>query len=237
MKQIRLNRTRILLVCLALSLPSALAQNAPKSVMVSAAGTAYGEPDEAGFDAGVSALNADVQTATTEVTQKSQRLLGALRDAGIADKDVRTSGFTIYPEQNYDNNGQPTSVRYRVTNAVHVTVRDTAQLGALLSGSIEAGANEISNVVYTFSNQDALERQAREAAMTQARTKAEQLARFGGAELGAVARISEGSQSGGGEPLPSFRMESMAADASAPVPVVSGQLAVTVSVQVVFSLK
>ncbi len=226
-----------LLVCLAL-LPAAFAQApVPRTVTVSATGTAYGEPDEVGFDAGVSALNADVQAATTEVTQKSQGLLGALRDAGIADKDVRTSNFTIYPEQSYDNSGQPTSVRYRVTNIVHVTVRDTAQLGALLGSSAKAGANEVSNVVYAFSNQDALERRAREQAVTRAREKAEQLAQFGSAELGAVARITEGSQSGGEIPVPEFRMESMAADTGAEVPVSSGQLAVTVSVQVVFSLK
>ena len=235
MNQIRIDRTK-LLVCLAMLLPVAFAQ-APKSVTVNATGTVYGEPDEASFDAGVSALNADVQVATTAVSRRVSSLLEALRAAGIADKDIRTSNFTIYPEQNYDNNGQPTSLRYRVTNTVHVTLRDMAQLGALLGRSVEAGANEISNVVYTFSSQDALERQAREQAMNAARTKAEQLARFGGAELGAVRRITEGPQAGGGGPLPSFRMDSVAAEAGAAVPVSSGQLAVTVSVQVVFGLK
>ncbi len=235
MKQIRMNRTK-LLVCFALLLPFAMAQSAPKSITVSATGTVYGEPDEASFDAGVSVLDADVQAATTEVGQKSQRLLAALRAAGVGGNDVRTNNFTVYPEQNYDNNGQPTRLRYRVTNTVHVTVRDTAQLGALLGRSVEAGANEVSNIVYAFSNQAALERQAREEAMTRARTKATQLAQFGGAKLGAVRQITEGLQSGGG-PLPSFRLESMAADASAEVPVVSGQLAVTVSVRVTFGLK
>ncbi len=235
MNRTGIDRTKLLLVCLAL-LPFAFAQNAPRGVTVSATGTAYGEPDEASFDAGVSALNADVQAATAEVSQKSQSLLEALRSAGVAVKDVRTNNFTIYPEQNYDNNGQPASVRYRVTSTVHVTLRDTAQLGSLLNGSIEAGANEISNVVYTFSNQEALERQAREQAMTRAREKAEQLAQFGGATLGEVRQISE-SQSGGSAPVPMFRMESMAADAGAEVPVSSGQLAVTVSVQATFGLK
>lgn len=230
----KMNRTKLLLMCLAL-LPFAFAQGVPRSVTVSASGTAYGEPDEASFDAGVGALNADVQAATTEVSQKSQRLLEALRAAGVADKDVRTSNFAIYPEQNYDNDGQPTRLRYRVTNAVHVTVRDTAQLGTLLGKSVQTGANEISNVSYAFSHQAALERRARKQAMMRARKKAEQLAQFGGATLGEVRQIHE-NQSGGGAPTPMFRMD-MAADAGTEVPVVSGQLAVTVAVQVVFGLK
>ena len=140
-----------LLFVVTLLLPVAFAQNAPKSVTVSATGTAYGTPDEAGFDAGVSAFNPDVQAATAEVSNKVSSLLEALRGAGIAEKDIRTSNFTVYPEQNYDNNGQPTKLRYRVTNTVHVTVRDAARLGALLGKSAGAGANEIANVVYTFS--------------------------------------------------------------------------------------
>ena len=229
--------TRLLLVCLTLLLPVTYAQ-VPKSVMVSATGTVYGEPDEASFDAGVSALNADVQVATAKVNETVSSLLKALRAAGVAEKDIRTSNFTVYPEQNYDNNGQPTSLRYRVTNTVRVTVRDAAQLGALLGKSAEAGANEISNVVYTFSNQDALERQARKEAMTRAREKAAQLAQFGGAELGAVQRISEGiSGSEGESPIAMLRNQSLASPASAEVPVSSGQLSVDVSVQVTFALK
>ena len=70
--------------------------------------------------------------------------------------------------------------------------------------------------------------------MTRARTKAEQLAQFGGAQLGAVQRISEGdAQPQPSGPLPAYRMDAAAAN----VPTESGQLAVTVSVQVTFGLQ
>ena len=228
--------TQFLLV-FTLLLPVAFAQ-VSKSVTVSATSTVYGEPDEASFDAGINVLNADAQAATTKVSERASSLLKALRAAGVAEKDVRTSDFTVYPEQNYDNNGQPTRLRYRVVNTVHVTVRDAAQLGALLGTSAEAGANEISNVIYTFSDQDALERQAREQAMTRARNKAEQLAQFGGAELGAVQRIVEGlTQPNSTDLLPVgvYRMDMAAATTE--VPVSSGQLSVDVSVQVTFALR
>ncbi len=129
---------QILLVGLLLA-SAAFAQNAPgeaaKSVTVTATGTAYGEPDQASFDAGVGAFTADVQVATDRVNERVSRLTEALKAAGVAAQDIRTTNFSVYPEQIYRKN-RPVGVRYRVTNTVSVTVRDTAQLGELLSKSV-----------------------------------------------------------------------------------------------------
>ena len=231
---------RILLVGLLLVSP-AFAQNAPgantKSVSVTATGTAYGTPDEAGFDAGASVLNADVQVATDQVNKQVSSLTSALKTAGVAERDVRTVNFSVFPEPRYDNQGQVTQMRYRVTNTLHVRVRDTAQLGALLGASVAAGANEVSSVAYSFSNRDILERQARRQAMARARQKAAQLAKFGQTQLGEVRRIAE--RTSALQPFESrlFTESADFADSSPEVPVSSGQLAVTVSVQVTFGLK
>ena len=238
-----MNRLKGLFVLVCLLVPVAFAQRGPApspagGVTVTATGTTYGEPDEASFDAGVSALNADVQVATARVSERVSSLTDALRGAGVAEEDIRTSSFTIFPEQSYNNQGQPSRLRYRVANVVHVTVRDTSQLGALLGASVEAGANEVSNVVYTFADRSALERQAREQAMTQAREKAEQLAQLGGAELGEVRRIVEGSNRADPfDEVARFASGADSAESGFDVPVSSGQLAVTVSVQVTFGLE
>lgn len=239
-----MNRTNVLVVfCLLLS--AALAQNTPgpnvdtRSVVVTATGTAYGEPDEASFDAGVSVLNADVQAATERVNEQVSSLINALKAAGVAERDVRTVNFSIFPEPRYDNQGQVTQMRYRVLNTLRVTVRDTAQLGTLLGASVEAGANDVSNVVYTFSNRGVLERQARKQAMAKARQKATQLARFGQTQLGEVRRITEGGNNAdpfADEDL-AFAATDLSESARFDVPVSSGQLAVTVSVQVTFGLR
>ncbi len=232
---------QILLVGLLLLSP-ALAQNAPgeaaKSVTVTATGTAYGTPDEAGFDAGASVLNADVQVAIDQVNERVSSLMDALLTAGVAERDVRTVNFSVFPEPRYDNQGQVTQMRYRVINTLHVTVRDTAQLGTLLGASVEAGANDVSNVVYNFSNRGVLERQARRQAMARARQKATQLTRFGQAQLGEVRRIVEGMNPN--QPFEDRTFDTsmdLAQNESFEVPVSSGQLAVTISVQVTFGLK
>ena len=230
---------KLLLICLTLLLPVAFAQ-VPKSVMVSATGTVYGEPDEASFDAGINVLNADAQVATTKVSERVSSLTQALKAAGVAEQDIRTGNFSVYPEPIYRKN-QLVATRYRVISTLSVIVRDTAQLGELLAKSAEVGANEISNVVYDFSDsaRTALERQAREQAMTSAREKAQQLALLGEAKLGAVQRIVEGRTPDGFD-IQNFdtgvaRGQLMSGNEA--VPVSSGQLAVTVSVQVTFGLK
>jgi len=238
-----MNRLKGLFVIVCLLVPVALAQRGPApgsagGVTVTATGTAYGEPDEASFDAGVSALNADVQTATTRVSEQVSSLMDALRAAGVAERDIRTSSFTVYPEPAYGRNGQLREMRYRVANTLHVTVRDPAQLGALLGSSVEAGANEVSNVVYTFADRSALERQAREQAMANAREKAEQLAQFGGTELGQVQRIIEGRDNAAPFADEDFAIEAASlASGKFDVPVSSGELAVTIAVQVTFGLE
>jgi uncharacterized protein YggE len=237
-----LSPTKLLL--LSLLLPMAAAQGGIASVTppagptggitVTATGTAYGEPDRASFDAGVSATNRDVQAALDEVNERVEGLLDALRGAGIAPEDMRTSNFAVFPDQAYRPDGTPGELRYRVTNTVNVTVRDTEKLGELLSASVEAGANEIWNVVFSLSDRAALESRAREAAMQEARERAQQLASLSGVRLGAVMRITEGALPDG-VPLPSPRFEAAAADAS--VPISSGQLAVTVTLQATFGIE
>lgn len=236
-----MNRMDVLRACLlagSVLLPVAWAQAGGRpGVAVSATGTAYGTPDRASFDAGVNVLAEDVSQATARVGERVARLLAALAAAGVAEADIRTLSFNIFPEQLYDDRGQPTRLRYRVVNTVRVTVRDTERLGGLLGESVAAGANEVSNVVYTVADPDALEGQARARAMAAARTKAEQLARLGGAELGELRGVREGPLANDGGPSPLFRNESLAAADATSVPVAGGQLEVTVSVEVVYGLR
>ena len=231
--------TKLLFACFTLLLPVTFAQVA-KSVLVSATGTVYGTPDEASFDAGINLLNVDAQVATAKVSERTSSLTQALKAAGVAKQDIRTGNFSVYPEPIYRKN-QLVATRYRVISTVSVTVRDTAQLGELLAKSAEVGANEISNVVYDFSDAKRTElgRQAREHAMTSARKKAQQLASLAQAKLGPVQRIVETQRPGDVYARSydaAFAHGGMMSGGGS-VPVSSGQLAIEISVQVTFGLK
>ena len=203
------------------------------TIAVTGTGTVYAEPDRAMVDVGVSAFQADVTQASEEVSEKVARIIATLEALGVAERDIRTVDISIFPEQNYNREGELTGTRFRVVNRLRVTVQDTEQRGTLLGRSVPAGANEVSNVRYTFADPKTLEDEARARAMGAARDKAEQLASLAGVQLGAPQRIVE--QGGGSQPFPQ-QTRMMAAEADSSMPVSAGQLSVSVSLSVNYAI-
>ena len=214
------------------------AQNADeRSISVSGSGTVYGEPDVALLELGVDITNEDLNAASSEANETMQRVRDALLAAGVDAKDIRTLTFNIWREQPYaydsSPRSEPATPLYHVTNVVQVTVREVGRAGEVLSSAVDAGANVVNGVQYTFSDADALERQARELAFADAQSKAEQLASLAGATLGPAVSISESGS--GGDPF--YNRGVMAtADSMGEAPVSGGQLAVTVTVSASFLL-
>ncbi|MDZ7704707.1 MAG: SIMPL domain-containing protein [Trueperaceae bacterium] len=216
------------------TLGAAFAQeSAERSVTVDGTGTVYAAPQIARVDLGVSVLNDDPGAAVEAANEQMRAVIDALVDLGIERADLQTTNFNLFREERYDGSGsRPSSSSYRVDNTLRVTVRDTEQVGAVLSRAIEAGANAVNALNYTFADAAALEEEARALAVEDARAKAEQLAMLVGSSLGPAQTIT--ATSGGGGPMPSFRAEAMM---MADVPVESGQLAVSVSLQIRFALQ
>jgi len=151
-------------------------------------------------------------------------------------RKIRTSQFNIWPDQRYDNSGNPVETTFRVNHILSITVRDTESVGDVLAESINSGANSVQNIRYTFADSKELQKEARAAAMEAARDKAQQLADLAGVSLGKVIRIDEGSSGGGfPTPMPVARM-AFANEMADSVPVSGGQLAVQVNLFVVYDI-
>lgn len=199
-------------------------------ITVTGSGTVYGEPDIAVLDLGVDILNEDLAAAIDEVNQTVGQVRQTLTEAGVAERDIRTAYLSVYREERYDN--PDAAPRYRVSNTLNVTVRDVAQAGSLLAAGLEAGANTVGGIRYTFENPTALESQARDLAVQAAREKAEQFAQLASVALGPVATVSDAS-------VPtSFAPRTVAAsfeaDAASSVPVSGGELSVSATVRMRF---
>ncbi len=217
-----------------LLLGAATAQNADeRNISVFGSGTVYGEPDVALLELGVDITNEDLSAASTEADETMRRIIEALLAAGVAEEDIQTVAYNIWLENRYGPNGEPTTAVYHVTNVVRVTVREAERAGEVISSSVDAGANVINNIRYTFLDTDALERGARELAFMNAQSKAQQLASLAGVTLGSVMSISE-SGGFGGEPF--YGDRAMMAESTSAAPVSGGQLAVTVTVEARFSI-
>jgi uncharacterized protein YggE len=202
-------------------------------VIVVGEGSVTVAPDYARIRSGVSTNAKTVKEASDTNAKLMANILATLADAGIAKKDIQTSEFSIEPVYTSPTPpGGPKLSGYRVSNQVNVTIHDISQVGEVLDRLVKAGATDAENIAFLVSDREKALDQAREAAVANARHKADLYAHASGLSLGRVSWITE---SAGFEPLlPRARLE--ARQASASVPIESGEDTITARVTVGFDI-
>jgi hypothetical protein len=203
-------------------------------VTVVGEGAASIVPDLAHATAGVHSEAKTPREATEANAKAMNAVVAAVRQAGVEERDIRTSRFSISPVYAPRREGAPQLTGYRVTNQVRVTVRDHGKVGEVLDQMVAAGANQISGVEFTVAEPSKLLDEARSAAFADAKRKAELYAKAAGAQIGrAVAIAEEDAQ----PPRAVFRAEraALAAPAAA-TPVSAGEETLRVQVTVSFEL-
>ena len=205
-------------------------------ISVSGRGIAVAAPDIASLSLGVSTLRDSARQARDDAASLVTDLIASLEDNGIAEQDYHTSLFSIAPEIDYRPSGQQVIRGYRVTSTLAVTVRDLDSVGKVIDDAVEAVGDPIRVQGVTFSIEDptALQSEARALAMADAKTKAEELAALAEVDLGKPIAISESSA--GGVPPVFFEAADLLAQ-SAETPISPGQLEITVSVQVTYTIQ
>lgn len=226
---------------LAVTLPAcADAQNNPafeRTISVTGSGEASGAPDQAQISVGVQTVETTVVDASRANQAIVERIMAALEKHDIDDEDIQTSNYSIWPRQQHDprQSGEVTITGYHVSNMVSVTVQDIDNVGEIVAAVTNAGANSVHGISFAVKDTDALEQQARKAAMEDARRRAQSLAELAGVQLGDILTIS--TSSGGGYPSPMMARQSMAIDA-APAPGISpGQLSYSVQIHATFAIR
>ena len=206
-----------------------------RTITVVGQGEARGRPDVARTAIGIEAIGPKVAPTIDEANSRMRAVLEAVKRSGIREKDIRTTDFSIYFEQNPTpprpaaKNSLPAG-NYHVRNSVEVTIRDLRRASDVLDGAIAAGANTVSGISFTVDDPAPLRAKAREAAVGDARARAEALARASGVGVGPVVSISE---SFGGGPRP-MATRSLAMTAGPPIE--SGESSETAEVEVVYEI-
>ncbi len=202
----------------------------PAGVVVSGLGKTSGTPDVLEVSLGVEVRRADVSAALRDAGGLQQRVHDALRRAGVAEKDLQTSGVSLY--QTTDNKGRPAG--YTVSEQVTAKLRNLAKAGQTISNAVSAGGNaaRLQGVSFDLSDDTALLQKARDAAFADAKSKAQRYATLAGRTLGPVQTISE--QVGQNGPSPAM---DVAAAAPIRMPISPGTARVDVTVTVRWSLR
>ena len=214
-----------------------LAEAASPTLSLSAEGTVRAVPDTAIVTAGVLSEADTAGEALTRNNEAMRGLMDELTAAGIAERDVGTSNFSIdpvmvYPQPRSDGTQDPPRITgYRVSNQVTVKIRDVSKAGDILDRVVRIGANQIQGIAFVVDDDKALMDDARADAMKAAARKAAVYAEAGGFTLGRIVSVSETS---GQMPMPVPYARMAMAEAKAPdsVPFAPGEREMSVTVTV-----
>ena len=218
--------------------PTTINQAAPdmiRTMNVNGIGQVDLTPDIAYIYIGVHDESATASEAVNLNKEHTTAVINAIKKAGVDLKDIRTTNFSIYPNQQYGPDGIATGTLYMVDNSVYVTVRNLDSLGGLLDNAISAGANNINSIQFDVADKTAAVKEARAKAVDDAKLQAQEMAAAAGITLGDVQNLSFYESS----PAPMFGGKggggAMAADVS--VPIQPGQLTISVNVSITYSIR
>jgi len=230
----------VLSSCGASSTPAnvTVANQGQSGLWVNGEGKVTVAPDIAILSLGIESQDTSVSVAQSKATEAMNKVIQALKDQGIADKDIQTQYFNISQVTNWDYNKE-TITGYRVTNTVTVKVRDITKPGAVIDAVVAAGGDlaRVNGISFTLEEPAAKYVEARALAMDHAMAKAQEMAAKTGIKLGKITYITENSNSYS----PQYRNYVMADSAmgvpSAATPVSVGELEITATVQIAYSIE
>ncbi len=193
-------------------------------------------PDIARISSGVVTV---APTATAAIEQNAARMASvraALRRAGIADRDIQTSSISLNPEYRYVENRPPVLTGYRAGNEVTVRFRDIKNTGGILDALVAQGANQINGPMLGLEKPEAALDEARLAALTTARSRAEVYARSLGKRVRRILSVSEAGAHYVPVPRPMMR-EAAQVSAVSRTDIDPGEQSVSISLSVSFELE
>lgn len=212
---------------------------APPGITVQGRGEVQVKPDIVRLSLGVQTQNAQSAVAAGENAEVTSRVIAAVKAAGVADRDIQTTDYSIQPQYDYRPrpNGEarpPAIIGYQVNNTVRVTVRRIGDASKVIDAAVKAGANVAGVIAFDTDDPSAGKDAALRKAVADALRKARVVAEAAGiADIRLVA-VTEGSI-GFARPMESAMMMRAAVADAAQTPVQPGEQTVTAFVTVRFA--
>lgn len=185
---------------------------------------------------GVVSQASTAAAAQRDNTTKMNAVIQAMRDLGVKEDDLETSGYSLNP--NYDYNKSPYAIMgYSVSQTLSVKVRNFDKIGEVLERGVALGINQVNTVQFSIDDPTSVRDEARMKALEDARKKAEALAEALDVDVVRVVSFAESSMSNPG-PIPMYYREmAVSSDGAAAPSIQSGTQDVEISVSVTFEIR
>jgi uncharacterized protein YggE len=194
-------------------------------------------PDTAIITLGIQAQSSSVAQAQSDAAAAMDKVMTALKDQGVAEKDIQTQYYNIQRMTRWDNDKQEEiTTGYQVTNTVTAKIRKVENAGAVVDAVAAAGGDftRINSIGFTVDDPKPYQEQARELAVADAAAKAKKLADVADVKLGKPNYISENSY----VPSPIYRADVAKAESAQGVvtPISAGEMEITTNVQIAYDI-
>jgi hypothetical protein len=215
----------------------------PIGISVTGRGKVTVVPDVAILRVGVEAQAKTVAEARDQAAEAMNKVVEALKANGVAEKDIKTYHFSIYPVRKWERGKEEEEevlIGFRVNNLVSAKIREIDKAGVIVDAVVEAGGDliRVEGISFTIEDPTPYHAEAQEKAVADAKAKAEQLASSAGVTLGKPIYISEGYIS-----RPVYEVKRLPIPAPAVIPpppptlISPGEQEITVSVSITFSIE
>jgi uncharacterized protein YggE len=203
-------------------------------ITLTGVGTISVVPDAVRFNATVSVLSPTNAAALSSASKSAAAVRAALKDKGIAVKDIRSANISVYPEYTWTQETGTKITGYRASQTFDVLVRKASDAGSIIEAVVNAGGDnvQLGGVIPTTLNPAAATEEARAAAVANAKSKATSYAKLLGTSIGKVLSLEEQSSPVYSSPFPMAKA-GVAADA---VEIDLGEQDVTVTITVRWAL-
>jgi uncharacterized protein len=160
-------------------------------ITVQGEGKIYVKPDLALINFSVKNEAQKPAEALETNIQMMNSVIDLLKYQGLAEKDLKTLNFELYPRYEYRENGERMLIGYEATQALEVKIRKIDEIGKVIQTATEAGANQTGSLSLDIEDKEKYKEEARKEAILQAKTKAEELAKQLEVELAGIKSFSE----------------------------------------------
>lgn len=214
----------------------------PREITVSGQGKAYIKPDVAIVNLGITTEGKKSEDVVKENNDKMNLITKELKALGIADKDIKTTNYNLYPKNNWTEGKGSFIDGYTLSQQLELKIRDFDKVGEVLQKATSLGANTIDQVQFTIEDSESVKGEAMKEAVAKAKEKAQNIANASGLKLGRVVNVYEDTYS---NPTPSYGVAEKATgmgggDVSNSVPapdIQPGQEEVSVTMSLTYRLK
>lgn len=202
-------------------------------LLVQGKGEASATPDIMLINAGVITVAATPAAALDANNRQADRLLAAVRAAGVEARDVRTEDLSVYPNySDADDDENTRIVSYTARNELKLRLRDVQKAGTIISSLFDAGANSVHGPYFTVAEDRALGQAALRDAVADARVNGTLIASALGKRIVRVLKVRDADVQDDGP----GRTVIITGSRIAPTPIAPGEVTVTASVVVEFAL-